>query len=80
MDKYFMHRIKHNKTSDTWDKGIEVKDTLDAARQSYHSYLGAYAYGHDESTDYIQVEVTDMNGNRLLFEVWDGIVEPEEVA
>ena len=77
MKKYFMHRIKHNATTDQWDKGIEVKDTLDAARQSYHAYLGAYAYGHDADTDYIQVEVTDMGGNRLLFEVWNGIAEPE---
>lgn len=43
--------------------------------------LGAYAYGHDASTDYVQVEVTDMGGNRLLFEVWNGIeaAEPEVV-
>ena len=58
MNKYFMHRIKHNKTTDAWDKGIEVKDTLDDARQSYHAYLGAYGYGHDADTDYVQVEVT----------------------
>lgn len=73
-----MHRIKHTATTDAWDKGIEVKDTLDAARQSYHAYLGAYAYGHDATCDYIQVEVTDMGGNRLLFEVWSGVVENEE--
>lgn len=77
MEKYFMHRIKHNKTTDVWDKGIEVKDTLDGARQSYHAYLGAYAYGHDADTDCVQVEVTDMGGNRLLFEVWSNIVELE---
>ena len=83
---YFMHRIRHRKADGVWgwDKGIEVKDTLDDARQSYHAYLGAYAYGHDSSTDYVQVEVTDMGGNRLLFEVWNGIVvptpEPEGVA
>jgi hypothetical protein len=27
----------------------------------------------------VQVEVTDMGGNRLLFEVWNGIAEPEGV-
>lgn len=77
MEKFFMHRIKHNKTTDVWDKGIEVKDTLDDARQSYHAYLGAYAYGNNADTDYVQVEVTDMGGNRLLFEIWDGRVAPE---
>jgi len=80
MEKYFLHQIKHNKAEDTWDKGIVVKDTLDAARQSYHAYLGAYAYGHDADTDYVQVEVTDMAGNRLLFEEWGGIEAPEGVA
>lgn len=77
MEKYFLHQIKHNKAEDTWDKGVVVKDTLDAARQSYHAYLGAYAYGNQAGTDYVQVEVTDMAGNRLLFEVWNGIEGPE---
>lgn len=77
MDKYFLHQIKHNKAEDTWDKGVVVKDTLDAAWQSYHAYLGAYAYGNQADTDYVQVEVTDMAGNRLLFEVWNGIEAPE---
>lgn len=80
MEKFFMHRIKHNATTDAWDKGIEVKDTLDGARQSYHAYLGAYAYGNQADTDYVQVEVTDMAGNRLLFWVWNGVEAPEEVA
>lgn len=75
MNMYFLHQMKHNKSSNTWDKGIVVKDTLDGVRQSYHAYLGAYAYGNNVDTDYVQVEVTDMGGNRLLFEVWNGIVE-----
>ena len=41
--KYFLHQIKH--TNDAYDKGIVVKDTFEAAKQSYHAYLGAYAYG-----------------------------------
>ena len=35
--KFFMHRIKH--TSDVYDKGIEVKDTLDEARKKGFSHL-----------------------------------------
>lgn len=82
MDKFFLHQIKHITSTDAWDKGIVVKDTLDAARQSYHAYLGAYGYGNNSDTDYVQVEVTDMGGNRLLFEVWNGIATetPEGVA
>lgn len=77
MDMYFLHQIKHVKSNNTWDKGIVVKDALDAARQSYHAYLGAYGYGNNADTDYVQVEVTDMRGNRLLFEVWDGAAKTE---
>lgn len=64
---YFLHQIKHNKTTDTWDKGIVVKsaegeDNYAAAKQSYHAYLGAYAYGHDPNTDYVQCQITNMVG------------------
>ena len=77
MEKFFLHQIKHIKTNNTWDKGIVIKDTWDAAKQGYHAYLGAYAYGYQADTDYVQVEVTDMAGNRLLFEEWNGIETPE---
>lgn len=79
MEKFFLHQMKHNNNNDVWDKGIVVHNTMDAARQGYHAYMGAYAYGHQADTDYVQVEVTDMGGNRLLFEVWNGVVEPEGV-
>lgn len=62
MDKFFMARIKHNSTNDVWDKGVEVHNTLDSARQSYHAYLGAYGYGHDAPTDYVQCAILDING------------------
>lgn len=42
-NKYFLHQIK--RTNGTIEKGIVVKDTHEAALQSYHAYLGAYAYG-----------------------------------
>lgn len=73
--KFFMHRIKH--TSDVYDKGIEVKDTLDAAKQSYHAYLGAYAYEHDVNTDLVSVFISDTNGTILMTETWKKAVEPE---
>lgn len=65
---YFMHRIR--KTSGNYDKGIEVQETLDAAKQSYHAQLGAYAYGHDPNTDYVQVAITNDDGAVLLNETW----------
>lgn len=45
---YFMHRIRH--TKGVWDKGIEVKadgtsrENFEAAKQSFHAYLGAWAF------------------------------------
>lgn len=53
--KFFLVQIKH--TNGTWEKGVVVKDTLDAARQSYHAYLGAYGYGQNPQTDYVAVQI-----------------------
>ena len=54
------------------------EDNLSAAKQSYHSYLGAYAYGHDPNTDYVQVAITDNNGVDCAERVvWRNDWEPE---
>ena len=50
MDNYFLVQIK--RTNGTIEKGVVVKETIDAARQSYHAYLGAYAFGNNAQTDY----------------------------
>lgn len=73
MEKYFLTQIK--RTNGTVEKGCVVKDTLDQVKQSYHAYLGAYAYGHDASTDYVQCIVTNVRGGIELSEVWNGISE-----
>lgn len=80
-DKYFLVQIR--RTNNAYDKGVVVKDSLIAARQSYHAYLGAYGYGHDANTDYVQCEIISMNGeicdamidNRIAPEL-----EPEQEA
>ena len=74
---FFMHRIKFS--SNTWDKGIEVKstdgaDNLAAAKQAYHAYLGAWAYGHDANTSYVACKITDLYGTVLMEETW---IKPE---
>lgn len=51
--KFFLHQIKH--TNNVFDKGIVVKETFEAAKQSYHAYLGAYAYGQSAETDFVSV-------------------------
>lgn len=74
---YFLHQIKH--TNDNYDKGIVVKDTYEAAKQGYHAYLGAYAYGQQEQTDFVSCMISDENGAVLLNETWKKPEpEPEE--
>ena len=67
-NKFFLHQIK--RTGGTIDKGIVVKDSYEAAKQGYHSYLGAYAYGQHSDTDFVSCEITDMYGARLMDETW----------
>ena len=77
MEKYFLTQIK--RTNEIFEKGCVVKDTLDEVKQSYHAYLGAYAYGNNKDTDYVQCVVTNLRGGIELSETWNGIIENEEV-
>lgn len=70
---YFLHQIK--RTGGTFDKGIVIKDSYEGAKQGYHTYLGAYAYGQNPDTDFVQAMITDMNGAVLLSESW---IAPEK--
>ena len=74
-NKFFLHQIK--RTNGTIDKGIVVKDTFEAAKQSYHAYLGAYAYGENADTDFVSCEITDIYGVRLMNETWVKQEQPE---
>ena len=93
---YFIHQIK--RTNSTFDKGIVVKDlprqegesdealsqrNYEAAKQGYHAYLGAYAYGQSTTTDFVSCEITDLSGAKLLSETWrapEPESEPEPAA
>ena len=59
-NKYFLVQVK--RTNGTYEKGVVIKDTLDAARQSYHAYLGAYGYKNDVKTDYVMCQIIGDNG------------------
>ena len=75
-EKFFLHQIK--RTSGNIDKGIVVKDSYDAAKQGYHAYLGAYAYGQNADTDFVSVMVTDATGTRLMWETWNAPILNQE--
>lgn len=73
---FFMHRIR--RTNANYDKGIEVKETLDAAKQAYHAQLGAYAYGHDANTDFVSCMISNDDGAIVMNETWKAVTpEPE---
>jgi len=75
-NKFFMHRIKQE--NGTFDKGIEVHDSFDAAKASFHAYMGAYAYNNSKfpNVTYVSCKITDTWGNivRPFDETW---IKPE---
>ena len=75
MDKFYLVQVK--RTKGVIEKGVVVKDTFDDAKQSYHAYLGAYAFGKDANTDYVMVEILDGKGLGLKGEYWEKATEPE---
>ena len=74
-EKFFLHQI-HRKNG-TYTKGIVVHNSLDAARQGFHAYLGAYGYGHDPDIDFVSCMVTDMTGRVCNSTVDNRIPAPE---
>lgn len=60
--KFFLHRIR--KDNGTYNKGIEVHDTLNAAIQSFHAQMKmAYNNPSYPNTTYVSCMVTDGQGN-----------------
>ena len=74
--KFFLHQIK--RSNGIFDKGIVVKESFESAKQGYHAYLGAYAYGQNQDTDFVSCMITDMNGSVLMTETWVKIVPSPE--
>lgn len=77
MDKFFLVQVK--RTNNIVEKGVVVKDSYDDACQSYHAYLGAYAFGKDANTDYVLVHILNSEGLGLKGEVWKKQEENENV-
>lgn len=75
-NKFFLHQIK--RTNGTFDKGIVVKDSFESAKQGYHAYLGAYAYGQNQETDFVSCMISDMTGSVIMQETWQKISQESE--
>lgn len=69
MNKWFLVQVK--RTNGTYEKGVVVKDTEDAAKQGFFAYLGAYGFGHDANTDYVQVCIITDDGRCVKSEIDD---------
>jgi hypothetical protein len=78
MEKYFLVQVK--RTNGTIEKGVVVKDTYDAAQQGFHAYLGAYAYGNHQSTDFVLVHILNSHGLGMKGEVWEAQPTLPEVS
>lgn len=66
---YFLTQVKRHKNG-TIEKGVVVKNTLDAAKQSAHAYLGAYGYGADADIDYVMCVVMSESAMVEFFDVY----------
>ena len=75
MEKYFLVQVK--RTNGTIEKGVVVKDSFDDAQQSYHAYLGAYAFGKDANTDYVLVQILNSQGLGMKGDVWEATQNEE---
>ena len=60
-EKYFLTQVQRS-TEGIYTKGVVVKDSLDAARQSFHAYLGTYGFGNNQNVNYVAVAIMDMGG------------------
>ena len=74
-EKFFLVQIKH--TNGVYEKGVVVKNSLNDALLSFHAYFGAYGYGHDTNTDYVQCAVLNMTGMVRKSEIDNRIQTPE---
>ena len=81
MAECFMARAKRNSTTGVYEKGLEVRTSVEDAKQGFHAYMAAYAYGHDQTVDRVQCMVFDQTNMVLLGEVWEKPQpEPESEA
>lgn len=71
MAEVFMARAKRNAETGAIEKGLEVRQSLDDAKQGFHAYMAAYAYGHDQTVDKVWCLVFDESNMVRIGEVWE---------
>ncbi len=75
--KYFCATVA--RVNGTFNKGIAIHDTRDAAEQAFHNQFTAWAYGKNENCDYVCAYIHDSNGAVVRPpEVWIKATEEEQ--
>lgn len=74
----FLARAKRNAETGAIEKGLEVRPSLDDAKQGFHAYMAAYAYGHDQTVDKVWCLVFDQTNMVRIGEVWEKPTEEPE--
>ena len=72
-NKFFLTRIR--RTSNVFDKGVEVHDTFDNAKCAYYAYMGAFGYGKHAETDFCSALISDMTGAVIIKDSWNATAE-----
>lgn len=65
---FFFHHIR--RTDGSFDKQIDVYESLDDAKGAYRAFLGSWGYGYKANTDFISAEITDETGAVLYRDTW----------
>ena len=79
--KYFVAEAFRYAESKKWEYKISgVYDTLEDAKQTYHAYLGAYAYNNHKDkdtkevlTDFVSAYISNTTGMIDMHETWEQI-------
>ena len=71
----FLSEVKRE--NGEWNKGIVIKtgetleDAINACKQAFHAYLGAYAYGNNPNCDYVNCMIFTYDGLIIKSEIYN---------
>ena len=68
---YFVVQKKHASSNDTWTNTVHTKDTEDEAMHQFHAFMSTYAYGQDNTLDYVAGSVEADDGRVIKNEIDD---------
>lgn len=78
---FFVIQKKHKSASDTLENGVINKSTENEAKHQFHAFMSTYAYGQDQTCDYLACSVENDEDGVLMKEIDDRrpVTNQEEV-